>query len=129
VAAYLCDGESVEAWLDGDLSGRELRLRNPKGATLSATVTDEAAFGTLTVRGRTLPFSAQLAPPPAGLYEARSGGTRTGWIVLADGSQVGLSQTNGVSTPAPPLDPASGTASGPNGPIQAVALSGDESGG
>ncbi|PVZ04549.1 serine/threonine-protein kinase [Actinomycetospora cinnamomea] len=126
VAAYICDGESVEAWLDGEIQNREVRLRNAKGATLSATVTDSAAFGTMTVRGRTLPFSAQLAPAPAGLYEARSGGTRTGWIVLADGSQVGLSQTNGVSTPAPELDPATGTAQGPNGPIRAVALTGAE---
>jgi hypothetical protein len=124
VAAYLCDGESVEAWMDGELTGREVRLRSAKGATLAATVTDQAAFGTLTVAGRTLPFSAQLAPPPAGLYEAWSGSTRTGWIVLEDGSQVGLSQTNGVSTPAPRLDPASGTASGPAGPLQAVAVSG-----
>ncbi|MDD7966811.1 serine/threonine-protein kinase [Actinomycetospora lemnae] len=126
VAAYICDGESVEAWLDGDIQNREVRLRNAKGAVLSGTVTDEAAFGTMTVGGRTLPFSAQLAPAPAGLYEARSENTRTGWIVLADGSQVGLSQTNGVSTPAPALDPATGTAQGPNGPIQAVALTGAE---
>ncbi|MFC5140683.1 hypothetical protein ACFPK1_20775, partial [Actinomycetospora rhizophila] len=126
VAAYLCDGESVEAWLDGEIQDREVRLTNPKGAVLTATVTDDAAFGTMTVRGRTLPFSAQLAPAPAGLYEARSEGTRTGWIVLADGSQVGLSQTDGVSTPAPALDPASATAQGPNGPIRAVAVTGAE---
>ena len=128
VAAYLCDGESVEAWLEGSLSGRELRLQSRKGAVLTATLTDTAAFGSVTVAGRTLPFSAELADAPAGLYEARQGSTRTGWIVLEDGSQVGLSQTDGVSTPAPRLDPADRTATGPDGPITAVAITGDQQG-
>src|SRR6185312_415122 len=60
VAAYLCDGESVEAWLEGPLSGRELRLQSRKGAVVTATLTDAAAFGSITVAGRTLPFSAEL---------------------------------------------------------------------
>lgn len=110
VAAYLCDGKSVEAWMQGTLDGRDIRLRSPKGATLTATIRDNAAFGTISAGGQqNLSFSADLAAAPAGLYEARSGSTRIGWIVLSDGSRVGLSQTNGVSTPAPALDTATGT--------------------
>jgi hypothetical protein len=47
---YVCDGEEVEAWLEDTLEGAEL---SPSGAdggsTVTATVTEEATVGTLTV--------------------------------------------------------------------------------
>ena len=45
------------------------------------------------------------AEPPAGLYRARGSKTAIGWIILPDGSQVGIQTTGEESAPAPKLDP------------------------
>jgi hypothetical protein len=103
-AGYLCDGKKVEAWLEGDVNGDTLTLH-----------------GSITLGGATLPFSAQAATGQAGLYQSRrvlNGiATRTGWIVLPDGSQVGVRNNGGNRTPAPPLDPATAQARDDNGEI------------
>lgn len=113
-AGYLCDGKKIEAWLQGTRSGDQVQMQSKNGAyRLTGTVTDGRSDGTVYLaNGRSYPFGAATAGPPAGLYEQRSGATdRTGWIVLPDGSQVGARTRDGVTTPAPPLDAASGTAS------------------
>ncbi len=126
---YLCDGSTVEAWLEGNIAAERLELHGRDPATVvSGTVDQRSVLGTLTVKGRTLPFSAQIAVSDAGLYESRRTvdgiGSRIGWIVLADGSQVGIKKTGDRVTPAPPLDPATLTAEDGGAPIQAVAVTG-----
>jgi hypothetical protein len=108
-AAYLCDGRRVEAWLQGTNTDGELTLENADGARATGAVDGNAVFGTVSVNGKQLPYSAQLASPPAGLYQGSGtvNGTRNriGWIVLPDGSQVGVRNNNGSREPAPALDP------------------------
>jgi hypothetical protein len=107
VAAYLCDGSRVEAWLQGTVSGTKVHLTSAKGSVVDADLATDDALGTMTVNGRTLPFSAQRSAPPAGLYKASSGSSKIGWIVLANGKQVGIRQDGATSSPAPGLDPTS----------------------
>ncbi|MGH3872026.1 MAG: hypothetical protein ACRDSR_11020 [Pseudonocardiaceae bacterium] len=109
-AAYVCDGRRVEAWLQGTLEGGRLAVQNPRKASATGTVEGDAIFGTVSVNGNQWPYSAQLASPPAGLYQgsATVAGVpnRIGWIVLPDGSQTGIRKSrDGLVGPAPPLDP------------------------
>lgn len=106
VAAYLCDGAHIEAWLQGTVSGTEVHLTNARGSVVDADLSANTALGTMTVDGRTLPFSAERSAPSAGLYQASSGSSRIGWIILTSGKQVGVRQDGAGSSPAPALDPA-----------------------
>jgi hypothetical protein len=111
-AGYLCDGK-VEAWVQGSRSGDAVTMQSKDGAyRVTGTVAGEKVDGTVELPGgRSYRYDADVAGPPAGLYERRAGaGDRTGWIVLPDGSQVGARTLDGVTTGAPPLDAASGTA-------------------
>ncbi len=114
-AGYLCDGSKVEAWLEGDVSGEDVTLHGRDPSTvLEAKASERGLFGTITVAGADRPFAATFATGPAGLYQNKRvlNGitTRIGWIVLPDGTQVGIRNENGVRTPAPPLDPATAEA-------------------
>ncbi|MGW1342518.1 hypothetical protein ACWCOV_15835 [Kribbella sp. NPDC002412] len=124
-AAYVCDGRSVEVWLTGTHDGGRLGLRSKSGERLTATLAAEAVTGTVTVRGRQLAFTIDKADPPAGLYRARTSSNTIGWIVLPDGSQVGV-DNDGTPAPAPPLDAASGTATVGGSPVTATSITGDE---
>jgi hypothetical protein len=106
--AYICDGKKVEAWLQGTLSGSELTLRGT--ATVTGTVDAGKVTGSITVNGRSYPFTAAAVTAPAGLYQGRADvkgvATKIGWIVLGDGSQTGIrTPAGGVPGPAPALDP------------------------
>jgi hypothetical protein len=108
-AAYLCDGESIEAWLDGSVTGDQIALTGGNGARLTGSISGSAMFGTVTTNsGQILPFSAGLAGPPAGVYQARLSldglATRIGWAVLPDGTQVGLATVGPDKRPAPQFD-------------------------
>lgn len=108
-AAYVCDGRRVEAWLQGAITDDELSLQGARGASATGTLDGDSIAGTVSVGGKQWQYAAQLADPPAGLYQG-SGPvngmpTRIGWIVLPDGSQVGVGNRNGVREPAPVLDP------------------------
>lgn len=107
--AYVCDGDEVEAWLEGTLEGDQLSLRGADGASITGTVDDAAAFGTVAADGRDWPYSAEGVEAPEGLYEGRAdiGGVanRIGWIVL-DGTQTGSWNRGGELLPPPVLDPA-----------------------
>ena len=121
-AGYLCDGKKVEAWLEGDVKGNTLTLHGRDASTsVTATVDRAALHGNVTLGGATLPFSAQAATGQAGLYQSRrvlNGiATRIGWIVLPDGSQVGIRNNGGARTPAPTLDPTTAQARDDNGEI------------
>jgi hypothetical protein len=107
---YVCDGEEVEAWLEGTLTGEELRLTGADDATaLTATVTGTAVLGAVSVDGRERPFAAQGVAAPAGLYEGRADvrgvATRIGWIVDGEGEVTGVANAGGQRRPAPDLDP------------------------
>ncbi|MEX5719129.1 hypothetical protein [Geodermatophilus maliterrae] len=114
VAAYLCDGAAIEAWLQGTLDGDTITLAGRNGAGLSGSVTDGTVFGTVTTSsGLTMPFSAAESQPPAGVYESRTTldglATRIGWAVLPDGTQVGVATVGDTKREAPPLDLTDGT--------------------
>ncbi len=110
--AYLCDGRSAEAWLQGTATDGELVLTGADGAS---------AHRHLCQRHR----QPAQSPPRAGQWDVRralgssrrrvcTGPTPTsanaqivgGWIVLADGTQVGITRKGGVIAPAPELNPA-----------------------
>ncbi len=111
VAAYLCDGREVESWLQGSIADGRLTAQGARDASATGVVEGNAIFGTVSVNGQQWPYSAQLASSPAGLYEgnatANGVSNRIGWIVLQDGSQVGIWNRNGIRKPAPLLDPES----------------------
>ncbi|TCC07730.1 hypothetical protein [Kribbella soli] len=123
--AYICDGRRVEAWLTGTFSSGQLVLRSRTGERLTGVVTAKAASGELTLRGRPLRFTATLAPPPAGLYRAKNSTSTIGWIVLPDGSQVGI-DNDGTPAAAPPLDPATRSATVNGASVTAQSIAGDE---
>jgi hypothetical protein len=108
-SAYICDGERVESWLEGTVSEEQVELQGRNGAQLTATLTDNAALGSVTVAEQQLPFSAAVAGPPAGIYEGQTTvdgePNRIGWIVLPSGRQVGINNVAGTRGPAPELDP------------------------
>jgi hypothetical protein len=95
---------------------------------VTATVNQQALLGSVTEGGTTLPFSAQLTTGQAGLYQSRRVvdgiTTRIGWIVLPDGTQVGIRNNGGTRTPAPPLNPATTQARDGGQTIQAERVSG-----
>jgi hypothetical protein len=112
-AAYVCNGRTAQAWLQGPVTGSHIALAGRNGANLTGSISGLAMFGTVTVAGnQNLPFSAELAARPAGVYRANVTinrlATKIGWAVLPDGTQVGLAVADGASHPAPPLDLSNG---------------------
>jgi hypothetical protein len=112
-AAYVCNGRTAQAWLQGSVTGDHIVLAGRNGASLSGSISGLAMFGTVTAAGnQNLPFSAELAAQPAGVYRAdvtiNRLATKIGWAVLPDGTQVGLAVAGGASHPAPPLDLSNG---------------------
>jgi len=109
---YVCDGERIEAWLEGTVEGTAIALRSGDGeVTVSGNLDEGAAFGDVAVKGASWPFSAKAVTEPGGLYEGRGDvrgvATRIGWIVEGDGRVTGLARSAGSDAPqpAPPLDP------------------------
>jgi hypothetical protein len=130
--AYVCDGKKVESWYEGTLTGADLKLSAADGKPgITATVTDAATLGTVTVGGKDLPFAAEDAASPAGLYEGRAAVrgvlTRIGWIVDDDGKVTGVASAGDTRRPAPTLDPSDPTATTIDGvPVTVTALDGDD---
>ncbi len=126
-AAYLCDGESVESWLRGTVDGDALSLRNKNGTTeLEAKLDDGRLEGKIDLDGDELEFTISPAERPAGLYRARGAKTTIGWIVLPDGSQVGVQTTGEESTPAPELDPGNPEVTVDGETLQGEPVTGDQ---
>jgi hypothetical protein len=111
--AYLCDGSRVEAWLQGIAAAGKLSLTGRNGS-LSGTYAAGAAKGSVAAAGKQWSFAAPVAKAPSGLYRAtatvRNAKVIGGWIVLPDGTQVGVVSTDDKPAPAPRLDPATGSA-------------------
>lgn len=110
--AYVCDGDTVEAWLSGEARNGELLLSGDDG-TLTGSYDADQADGETEVQGRGWTFTIGSVAPPEGLYQVAdtiAGGAEVagGWIILPDGTQVGLLTVDGQTTPAPALDPDTG---------------------
>jgi hypothetical protein len=108
--AYLCDGKR-EAWLQGTAANGKLTLTGKDGSSLTGTFGGGKATGTVIAAGKQWTFTAPTAAPPSGLYRAAqivdSAKVVCGWIVLANGKQVGACSTEGKeTTAAPPLNTA-----------------------
>jgi hypothetical protein len=123
--SYVCDGRRLEAWLTGTATNGKAVLRSRTGEHLTATLTANRATGSLTLHGRTLPFTIRVAGPPAGLYRARNSKSTIGWIVLPDGQQVGVDD-DGTPAPAPRLDPNTRTATVGGAAVTAQTITGNE---
>jgi len=106
--AYVCDGDQVEAWLEGTLTGSELTLEGADGATLTGTVDAAAALGSVAVGGGQWPYAAKVVQAPEGLYDGRANvdgvAVRIGWIAL-DGTVTGGGRAAGQVVEAPAFDP------------------------
>ncbi|WP_300013693.1 hypothetical protein [Pseudonocardia sp.] len=106
--AYVCDGDQVEAWLEGTLTGDRLALSGADGATLDGTVDETSALGSVAVGGTSWPYAAKAVQAPDGLYDGRANidgvATRIGWIAL-DGTVTGGGRADGEIIEAPPFDP------------------------
>lgn len=108
---YLCDGRSIEAWLTGTATNGRVTLEAPIGdATVYADFDEDSVSGVAVVEDYEFDFDIGRAKPPAGLYRKKDDKTTIGWIVLPDGKQVGIANTNGTKAPAPTLDPKTGDA-------------------
>jgi hypothetical protein len=104
-AAYFCDGRSVESWFRGAVTGSDISLKSKGGAPLRASLNGDHLKGSLRIQNDRVRFEINKAKKPAGLYRARGSKTTIGWIVLEDGSEVGVQTTGEDSTAAPDLNP------------------------
>ncbi len=107
--AYLCDGKKTEVWLQGTAAAGKLALTGANGATLTGAFGGGKATGKIVASGKTWTFTAPTAQPPGGLYRTAqfvsSAKVVCGWVVLADGRQVGVCTPEGKEPePAPRLD-------------------------
>jgi len=60
---YLCDGETVEAWLRGPVTGSRVTLSDPHGARLDARLRYGRTSGELSALGRHWTFSLSAVDP------------------------------------------------------------------
>ena len=125
-AAYLCDGRNVEAWFRGTAEGGNISLKSKSGATLNAELDGHEIKGTVQIENETAEFEIDEAKQPAGLYRARGSKTTIGWIVLPDGSQVGVQTTGSDSSAAPQLDPENPQVTVDGESLDAAPVNGDE---
>jgi len=106
--AYLCDGRTAEAWLQGTVSDSgALTMTGARNASLTGTIAGGIATGTVTAVGRQWTFTARTVTPPSGLYRAaaqvRGAQVVGGWIVLENGEEVGMIDFGDHEESAPPL--------------------------
>jgi serine/threonine-protein kinase len=124
--AYLCDGRTAEAWLQGTVSGGTLTMTGANNGSLTATVAGDTVTGTVTAVGRQWTFSVPTVTAPSGLYRAaaqvRGAQAVGGWIVLANGEQVGMINFGDHEESAPALQGTSANLGGT--PATAVRLDG-----
>jgi hypothetical protein len=112
--AYVCDGKKNEAWLKGTAKDGNLNLTGKRGAALSGTVDGKHAKGKVTLGGQVSKVDIDAVRKPSGLYRAignvRGAKLIGGWIVLKDGTQVGLATVGGRLTRPSNLDLTTGRA-------------------
>ncbi|MFE9579721.1 hypothetical protein ACFYO1_25270 [Nocardia sp. NPDC006044] len=104
--AYACDGNQVEAWLQGSAAGGALQLTGKNAAELTGRHDGKVVAGTLRLGDKQWAFTAAPVRSPAGLYVYNEGGARQSWIVDADGNVTGVQRApDGATSPAPGLSP------------------------
>ena len=112
--AYFCDGRKAEAWMKGTVQNGRLDLTGKNGAAMAGTIDKNRAKGKVTVGGRPSTFNVEAVSKPSGLYrlaaDVRGAKIVAGWIVLKDGSQVGLATVGGRVTQPSELDVTTGRA-------------------
>jgi len=103
--AYVCDGKRLEAWLSGTVRGNQVTLSGEGGAKLNAEIQGNRLAGTIEAKNKSYDFDIKTVKKPSGLYQAAATvrGARVvgSWIVLPDGTQVGVVATDGEPGPAP----------------------------
>lgn len=105
--AYVCDGNTIEAWLSGPAVNGELVLEADNGE-LIGSYDDARATGQTTVDDQVWTFKVEKVDAPEGLYQFAStvvGGAEVegAWIILPDGTQIGVATVDGEPGPAPEL--------------------------
>jgi len=117
--AYFCNGGSIQAWLSGVPDHGKLNLTGKDNASAQVNYALGHARGWVNVDGNHYLFSIIAVHAPSGLYQSiavvRGATIKAGWIVLADGMQVGSLETDpNAATPtarkAPPLNVTTRTA-------------------
>jgi hypothetical protein len=126
--AYVCDGRRIEAWLLGTATNGKLNLSGEGSSTLTGTFDKDSAEGTVRAGGKNWTLDVPVAKKPSGLYRStadiRNARVVTGWIVLSDGEQVGIANTDGALAPAPRLDVTGGSATVNGAKVIADAIDG-----
>ncbi|MFD6286796.1 hypothetical protein [Streptomyces sp. NPDC060205] len=114
--AYFCDGRDQESWLKGDVEADgSMRLTNEKNKAqvLTGKLAGKRITGTVDMGRREYGFTADKSLKPNALYRATDTVADTeidgGWVLLQDDSQVGILKRDGKASPAPRIDPETGT--------------------
>jgi serine/threonine-protein kinase len=111
--AYYCNGKTIEEWMKGTPSHGHLTLTGKNKAHAEVDYALGHARGWVFVDGFKYTFSVIAVHKPSGLYQSiavvRGATVKAGWIVLADGTQVGSVELDPnapapTAQPAPPLD-------------------------
>ena len=132
--AYVCNGSVIEAWYKGTAVGGVLIMTGKNHAHLSAIYDFSKATGDILADGTDYRFSVSVVHKPSGLYQAiavvRGATIKAGWIVLANGTQVGSMEPNELaanptSQAAPKLDVSSLTAQYEGTTIAATPIDGE----
>ncbi|MCG5216666.1 hypothetical protein [Streptosporangium sp. KLBMP 9127] len=106
--AYFCDGK-IEAWFKGKAKDGAVELDGFGDSSVTARLKDGRASGEIELGRQRWDFSASTARKPSGLYRAsaiiRGARLKSGWIVLADGTQTGFTSLGEKQVPTPTLTP------------------------
>ena len=117
--AYFCNGSTQQAWLKGTPHDGKLSMTGLNHASLTVNYALGHARGTVVANGIAHIFSITAVHKPDGLFQSiavvRGATIKAGWIVLANGQQVGSLEPNAKSADpsavaAPKLDISSLTA-------------------
>ncbi len=132
--AYFCNGSTQEAWLKGTPHNGKLSMTGKNNASLTANYALGHARGTVVVDGVSHVFSIIAVHKPSGLFQSiavvRGATVKAGWIVLANGTQVGSLEPDANSaTPsaqaAPKLDVSTLTAQDGGTTLTATPIDGE----
>jgi hypothetical protein len=99
--AYFCNGKTQEAWFKGTPHNGKLSMTGKNNASLTADYALGHARGTVIVDGISHVFSIIAVHKPSGLFQSiavvRGATVKAGWIVLANGTQVGSLEPDSTS--------------------------------
>ena len=95
IAGYLCDGEEIGAWFDGEVIGKQALVAAGENIRIDLTFNDRGAEGTVALAGaEPVAFSPEPAVSGSGLQRLETpledgGMAVSGWVTLNDGRQRG----------------------------------------